>query len=68
MMLLNGSCDYIGQVKEKCMIDLLVWWDVDKHIPSDRVLNTHFTFKILPKQYHNRKHILGKLTGDGHHH
>lgn len=60
MMLLQGSTDYIQQVKEKCMLDLLYSSDVDDHLPSARVLNTHHTFKILPKQYHNRKHVLGK--------
>ena len=37
------------------MLDLLYSSDVDDHLPSARVLNTHHTFKILPKQYHNRK-------------
>ena len=60
MMLLRGSAEYIQQSKVVCMLDTPASADIDTHFPRSRVLNTHYPLDVLPKQFHDRKTVLGK--------
>ena len=59
-MLLRGSAEYIQQSKVVCMLDTPASADIDTHFPTSRVLNTHYPLDVLPKQFHDRKTVLGK--------
>lgn len=59
MMLLRGTAEYIAADKNQCTIDMAYFANVEKAFPSERVLNTHFRFDVLPKQFRDRKTVLG---------
>jgi len=59
-MLLGNSSDYIDQPKEACMMDLFPLSETVRVFPpgKPKVLNTHFTPDILPKEFRGRKTVV----------
>ena len=62
-MLLRNSCDYIKEPKECCMMDLFPLSETEKFYSrgTPKVLNTHFRLDVLPKEFQNRKTVLGEI-------
>jgi len=61
MMLLQGSAEYINDMKEACMIDLFSPFKAVEIFPSPRVLNTHYRLDVLPKDFREKKTVVGKI-------
>jgi len=61
MMLLQGSAEYINDMKEACMIDLFSPHKAADIFPSPRVLNTHYRLDVLPKDFREKKTVVGKI-------